>query len=193
MGGHQLRLVRQGRVDEADAGPRRQEDGRARDIVNLAEPSQWIVLERRCVERGVFVQRLREIGAHDAGRKTIDAHILGAPLDRQVARQLRIGGLRHRISAEVTRPLEAGDAREQNHRTAAARGHAGDHHVGEPERRTHVGTHDLVERFVRDRGERSEVRIDGRVGDQHVDLPILRERGVDQRLQLLFEPDVARE
>src|SRR3546814_10304835 len=53
---------------------------------------------------GIFPQRARHVCADQARRDAIDAHPLRPEFDREIARDLHVGGLRNAIGADDRRP-----------------------------------------------------------------------------------------
>ena len=73
----------------------------------------------------------------------------------------------------------------------AARGHAGECQVGEPEGAANVGGHHPVKGLVGHAGRRPEVGIDRGIAHQDVDAAPLRLGLAHQALQIVLAPDVA--
>ena len=113
-----------------------------------------------------------------------------SPFDRQIARQLQIGGFGDVVGAEDFRTFQPADRRDDDDRAVLALDHAWRGHVDQPVIGEHVVVENLAELGVRDAGHRAVVRIGSRIADQNVD-PAEGARGlVDEMLKLLLGRDV---
>src|ERR1700685_2124791 len=147
LSGHE----RSGLRDEINSGPG--------NLVGFADSPK----RRPCGDR---LQRLRilpqcpgEVGSYQAWSNAIDADIVLSPFDREIARQLNVGGFGDVIGANYRRALEAADRRNDDDRTVVALQHVGGGHLDQPMVGENVVLKNLTELIVRDTGHRPVVRI----------------------------------
>ncbi len=183
--------VRAARAGEEGGGGGAEEGGGPGDVVGLADAADGGAGLDALEQGGVFPQGLREVGPDQAGGDAVDADAGGAELDGEVADELHVGGLRDVVGAEPGVAAQAADARDDDDRAVLALAHPGRDAAREPQVGEHVVVHDLGEDLVGEAEQRAEVRVARGVADQDVDAAPLRQRGVDQLVDLGAVRDVA--
>ena len=141
----------------------------------------------------VLQQRSRKIRSHEAGRNGVDTDVVRPELNGKIAHELEVGGLGDAIGADHVGADLAPDRRHVDDRAVLPLPHVARDHLREPEVGLHVGRHDLGEGVVRDVRERAVVRVDGGVADDDVDVSQGPAAFLDQVLEFLLAPHVARE
>jgi hypothetical protein len=137
-----------------------------------------------------FSHKARAKSAHQPGRDAIDADVVLSPLDREIARELEIGGFRDVVAADHRGALEAADGRDEDDRPVLALDHARRDHLHQPVAGNDVIFENLAELVVAHPGHRPVIGVGRRIADEHVDPPECGERVVDEALKLLLCRDV---
>src|SRR5271165_2043013 len=84
---------------------RGEKDGGAGDLIRLADPSQRRRRRHRLQRVRVLPQGAGEVRAHEAGRDAVDADVVTAELDREIAGELEVRGLGDVVGPDHRRAL----------------------------------------------------------------------------------------
>ena len=169
------------------AGLRGQKEGGTGDLVRLADAAERRLRVSSLQILRIFPQRTREVGANEARRDAIDAHVVRTELDRKIARELHVRRLGDAISADHRAAAKSSDRRDDDDRAVFAGDHLRRHHGDQPVVGDDVVVEDLAQLIVADGVHRPVVRVRCRIAHQHMNLPEGANGLVDQAGQCSLE------
>jgi hypothetical protein len=175
------------------AGFRCEIDRDTGDFFRFPNPAQGVMFSPTLEDFRVFPQRAREVGANETRRNGINAHIVRAVFDCEIAHELGVCGLGDTVGAELVVAAKAAYRLDNNNHAVAACDHFWQHELGKPVIGHDVDAENFLKRRILQITHRSISRIYRGVADQDIDRAELATRLVHQPFKFFLSTDVARD
>ena len=143
-----------------------------------------------CELIGVAQNRFREVGFDEAWGNRVRADVHWSPLDREIARQLRIGCFAHGIGRDRLVPAKAGETGNDNDRPVALVRHQRRRQIAKLERAADIDAHGFLVSLIGGPCGWAVVTRHPRVAHQNIYASQRLERPCDKLLKIGVDHDI---